>query len=111
MTIFFFSILVGRLEEEKRGSTYYDFVYMLFVLFIGCNVLEHIVNMYGYYIVSASFCMGLYYIFSKKNPDEQIQIFFVFSIKARYFPWAMMIMDFLEGGSIVSPLIGIGVGH
>jgi len=32
-------------------------------------------------------------------------------IKAQYFPWVIMLMNFAQGGNIISDLLGIGIGH
>lgn len=113
-------MLAGRLEESRKGNNYYNYLWMIFYIFCACNVLEYIISWNGHYILAKSFCMALYYVFSKENPQEQIYIMFVFSVKgnfsickliAAYFPWAITLIDFLSGGSIWSPLMGIAVGH
>jgi len=111
MEIFFFGMLAGRLEETRKGANYWNYLWMLFYIFSACNVLEYIISWNSYYILANSFCMALYYIFSKENPQEQIFIMFVFSVKATYFPWAITLINFLSGGSVWSDLLGIGVGH
>merc|ERR1711920_810987 len=88
-----------------------EFCWMLTYIFVLGNVVEYLINWSGYYILSASFCMALFYVFSKKHPNQKISFFFMLQIKAQYFPWVIMLLNFAQGGNIVSDLLGIGIGH
>lgn len=111
MDVYFFGLLAGRLEEEKLGTFYHDYLWMLVYVFVACNLVEYILCWNSYYILANSFSMALYYIFSKKNPNEKIFLFFIFSVKASYFPWAITALAFLQGASVWSELVGIAIGH
>lgn len=84
---------------------------MIFYIFCVANVLEYLINWNGHYLLSSSFCMALYYIFSKKDPMKKISFFFMLQIKAQYFPWVIMLLNFAQGGNVISDLLGIGIGH
>jgi len=54
--------------------------------------------------------MALFFIYSKKYPNTPISFMFMLKVKAQYFPWVIMLMNFAQGGNIISDLLGIGIG-
>jgi hypothetical protein len=56
--------------------------------------------------------MFLVYVSCNKNPEGQLGLMFIpITIPARYFPWALMGLHVLMGGSPIADLVGIVCGH
>ncbi|KAF6157068.1 hypothetical protein GIB67_041529 [Kingdonia uniflora] len=53
----------------------------------------------------------LLYVWSRKFPTAQVNIFSIVSLKAFYLPWAMLALDVIFGSPIMPDLLGIMAGH
>lgn len=109
--LYFFSMASSRLEQTYAPTRYGDFFYMLLFMGLVCILGETVVN-YGDHIwLSKSFVMAITYVFCKRNPSERMRLMFMFDIKAAYLPFALLVLEVIQGGSFWSPLIGIAAGH
>ena len=111
LDLYFFSITCGRMEQQYRPNKYGEFFYMILFLVILTYIIEIAINWNGYALLATCFKMALTYIFCKRNPNERMMLFFVFTIKAAYLPFGLLVIDLLQGGSIWSLVAGIAVGH
>lgn len=111
--IYFFAITAGRLELEYRPSRYPDFFIVILFNAVGCLLIELLMNWGGWVLLSTSFVMSLTYIFCKRNPNEQIMLFFIFTCKTAYLPFALLVIEFFQSQGAIpwSSIIGIAVGH
>ncbi|KAL8519585.1 hypothetical protein ACS0TY_010502 [Phlomoides rotata] len=53
----------------------------------------------------------LLYAWSREFPNANINLYGLVTLKAFYFPWAMLCLDVIFGSPIVPDFLGIIVGH
>merc|ERR1719352_386107 len=53
----------------------------------------------------------LVYLWSRENAEQVLSIFGLFNVQAFYFPWVLVAIRVLMGGSPVQDLCGIFAGH
>eukprot|EP00826_Nyctotherus_ovalis_P058540 TRINITY_DN8053_c0_g1_i11.p1 TRINITY_DN8053_c0_g1~~TRINITY_DN8053_c0_g1_i11.p1 ORF type:complete len:108 (-),score=5.33 TRINITY_DN8053_c0_g1_i11:249-572(-) len=51
------------------------------------------------------------YIWCKKVPDIQLNVFFFFRIRATFLPWFMLILQIVFKGEVLHAIFGIIAGH
>ena len=80
-------------------------------------LIEYLTQAYYYgspmpvLVMQRSFLMSLCYIWSKLNPNAQINLYGMIQVSGAVFPFAMVLMEIVQGGSIRLNLLGILVGH
>jgi Derlin-2/3 len=85
--------------------------YLLMLVFGAAALL--LLNCYlGYYVLGGSLVSMVTYLWSCREPHALVS-FWGFTLQAMYLPWALAALSFLMGGTsaMISPLMGIGVGH
>lgn len=85
--------------------------YLLMLVFGAAALL--LLNCYlGYYVLGGSLVSMVTYLWSCREPHALVS-FWGFTLPAMYLPWALAALSFLMGGTsaMISPLMGIGVGH
>jgi hypothetical protein len=94
-------------EEEFAGRPA-DFAWLITVVVF----VLHLVGgfLLGAPILSFGYIMALVWIFCKRHEEAQLSIY-MFSFKASFFPWALMLFHLCLGMSIVDDLVGIVAGH
>lgn len=110
LEMYIFSLLVGRLEMSYAPNRYADWWYMLLILGLICLLGETVMSWHEVALMSKSFVMALTYVFCKRNPHEKMMLMFMITCKASYLPFAQVVIDLLQGGNIISPIIGIVAG-
>eukprot|EP01113_Clastostelium_recurvatum_P034225 TRINITY_DN4615_c0_g1_i1.p1 TRINITY_DN4615_c0_g1~~TRINITY_DN4615_c0_g1_i1.p1 ORF type:complete len:256 (-),score=28.80 TRINITY_DN4615_c0_g1_i1:87-806(-) len=85
-----------------------DYVFML--LFGGSILLAFGLFM-GYPIVGIGLILMLIYVWSRKNPNENMTFMFGLRFKSAYLPWVLIGFSLLMGGNPVLELAGVIVGH
>lgn len=82
---------------------------MLFVY--GCTAIHLIASYFKFVLLSHALTMMLVYVWSRRSPDEHLQLWGVLPLAAPWFPWVVLAMDALLGASVQVDLIGLAVGH
>jgi Derlin-2/3 len=90
------------------GGTSADFLWMVM---IGTALLWPIAYYFQIFVLSQPMVYMIMYVWSRRFPDEQRNMFGVFSLKVAYIPWFYVAIHVLMGNSITPILIGIAVGH
>lgn len=99
----------SKLEKDTFGGRSADYVFMLLFGSFFMLIAAYFLSMP---IVSYTLLMYIIYVWCNLNTNAHLSLFMIpFQIPARYFPWAFMMFHVLLGGSIVSDLIGIVIGH
>ena len=80
------------------------------MLIYGGIVLLIIAHFFDFYILSDSILYMIMYVWSRKDPDAQMNIY-GFRFRGAYLPWIYLLIKMVMGNDIIQPLIGIGVGH
>lgn len=89
------------------GGNSADFIYMIV---LSAPVFLTIAHFYNFYILSQSLLYMIIYVWSRREPDAQLNIMGV-RFKAIYLPWIYELINMVMAQDIVMPLIGIAVGH
>ena len=55
--------------------------------------------------------MSLVYIYCKRNPNQRFQFLFIIMVKAKYFPLAYILLQYVLGANILDLFVGRFVGH
>eukprot|EP01027_Heterolobosea_sp_BB2_P014826 GEZU01021272.1.p1 GENE.GEZU01021272.1~~GEZU01021272.1.p1 ORF type:complete len:287 (-),score=44.97 GEZU01021272.1:492-1244(-) len=106
---FFFFINYSTYTENSFDGRTADYAFMLT---FGAAVMTIAGLILGQPLLSFSFLMMLVYIYCRKFPNVQLSLPFIpVRVPAKYFPWALMGLHMMMGGSIVTDLIGILTGH
>lgn len=100
-----------RYEQEPYNTGAYgtsaDYLWMLIV---GILALYALSLVFGLYYLAEPFLFYILYVCSRRNAEGQTS-FFGFKFKTLYVPWVNVAYRLLIGGSLMGPLLGIGVGH
>ncbi|KAK9099205.1 hypothetical protein Syun_026250 [Stephania yunnanensis] len=111
-----FSVLIARarygvqLEKGPFEGRTADFLWMM--IFGGFSLLAlSIIPVLWSPFLGVSLVFMLLYVWSREFPNAQINLYGLVTLKAFYFPWAMLVLDVLFGQSLVPDLLGIVAGH
>ncbi|CCW60839.1 unnamed protein product [Phytomonas sp. EM1] len=96
-------------NNEIRGITNKpaDFVFMLFLLTL---TLGFIGGFIGIPWTGHSLILALCWIHCKRNTADRI-LFLGFECRSAYFPWVLVIFEFILAQSLLPNLLGVFVGH
>ncbi|TVU17119.1 hypothetical protein EJB05_33134, partial [Eragrostis curvula] len=109
--IFAFRARYGvQLEQGAFGRRTADFLWMMIFGAISLLVLSAIPLLESYYLGIPMVSM-LLYVWSRENPNAQINIYGLVPLRSFYLPWVMLGLDVIFGSSILPGLMGIMVGH
>lgn len=53
----------------------------------------------------------LLYLWSKMSPETPVSLFGLIKFKAMYLPFMLMALDVVQGGGIITDIVGILAGH
>ncbi|KAL7696967.1 hypothetical protein N2W54_005191 [Lotmaria passim] len=107
MTIATFVTYVKNNEEYDFKDKTADLVYMFLVVIAALSAVGLYFNLY---VTSFSFLMALCWIFCKRHPEQQLELF-GFAFRSAVFPWALMALHFVMGGGLMADFLGVVVGH
>lgn len=82
---------------------------MLFVY--GAFAIHVIAYYFKFVFLSHALTMMIVYVWSRRSPDEHLQLWGVLPLAAPWFPWVVLAMDALLGASVQVDLVGLAVGH
>lgn len=107
MTTFMLATYLNNNETRHFANKPVDFLWMLFLLMVSLGGLGATLS---WYLTSSSLLLALCWIFCKRNPADRI-VFWGFEFSAAYFPWVLLVFNFMVSHSIYPELVGIAVGH
>ncbi len=99
-----------RLEEHfylRRSAEY------LCMLLVGAAAMCGLSIWVDMPFLSYSFTIMILYLWSRRYPEESLQIYWLFTVKAPAFPYVMLVISYLLGSwyNALLDLLGIAVGH
>jgi len=100
-------VVYQRRHEEDFGARMSDHIFMLLFLWVLYLPLSYLFSMLA---PSFALTMSLIWIWCKRHEEAMLSIY-GFSFKAQYFPWVMILLHLVMGGSIADDIIGIIAGH
>ena len=89
------------------GGSTADFIFM--ILF-AMAILLTVAYIFQFLVLSESILYVIMYVWSRREPDAQLNIF-GFRFKAIYLPWVYLMIKLVMGQDLILPFIGIVVGH
>lgn len=99
-----------QLEKGPFDRRTADFLWMMIFGAFTLLVLSAIPIFWSPFL-GISLVFMLLYVWSREFPNAQINIYGLVSLKAFYFPWAMLALDVIFGSPLVPDLLGIIAGH
>ena len=105
-----FLVRYGRELEAKRfEGRASDFLWCL--MGIGLIQIAVAFVMGSMPFLSSAMLSSIVYLWSREYSEQVLNIFGLFQVQGFYFPWVLMAMHVLMGGSPIADLVGIGSGH
>uniref|UniRef100_A0A7S1PJ09 Derlin n=1 Tax=Percolomonas cosmopolitus TaxID=63605 RepID=A0A7S1PJ09_9EUKA len=97
-----------RLEEHSFHNKHADFLVM--ILF-ACTMMLLIAPLLNLPFLSHSLIVMILYVWSRRNPTEQLRLYGLFLIPASYLPYILLGISILMGNGIWVDILGMLVGH
>jgi len=112
-----FPFLINMMFLVRYGSSVEKDIFLnepadyLWMLIIGGVLLLIPGYLVPLKILGMGLIMMIIYYWSRKNPDIGMSFIFGFRFQAFYFPWVLIGFRILLGGSPISEICGVVVGH
>jgi Derlin-2/3 len=106
--IYFLYFYSRRLEEHSFHRKSADFLYM--ILF-GVVCMLIIAPMLQLPFMSHALVIMLLYVWSRRNPHEQLRLYGLFTVGAGYLSYILLLLGLMMGVNPTVDLVGIFVGH
>jgi len=98
----------ASVERNTFGNNIAD--YLCFILF-SAGLLMIPAYLLELRILGESLILAIVYVWSRKNPNNQMNLMGMFNFESIYFPWVLIGFRLLMGGSPMAELMGVLVGH
>jgi Derlin-2/3 len=99
-------------EAAKFGSNIADAITMLGVGMGSIMALDLVLpSIFGAAIHGPSLIFMLIYLWSKQNPNSMVSFFGLIQFQAVYLPFGLLAIEFVQGASPVTGILGILAGH
>jgi len=108
MLLYFLYQYCRRLEEADYQGKPADMAYMLMVLFSTTIAVGLVMNMGVLFKVPI---IAVIYVWCNLNKDQIVPFYFGLKVPAQYLPWVLCLFSMVVGGSGMTELLGIFVGH
>ena len=115
---FFIMVYISckSLEQNSiRHRRYAQFIMMIIYMLIILNIVDLIAYLVFKIAVSFTLChqliLSFVYVDSKREPQKNVLFMYIFKIKNCYYPYALIVLNIVSGGSIYDNIIGIIVGN
>ncbi|XP_020394798.1 derlin-1.2 isoform X1 [Zea mays] len=102
-----YGVMLEKGAFDKRTA---DFLWMMIFGAISLLVLS-VIPQLNTYVLGLPMVSMLVYVWSRENPNAQINIYGILQLKAFYLPWVMLLLDVIFGSPLMPGLLGIMVGH
>ena len=108
MAVFFLLRYTKELETKRFQGRIADFVWAIFLM---AATLTLIAFFAGFMLLSQPLLTAIVYLWSREFADSVLSVFGLFQVQGFYWPWVLVAIRVLMGGSPVDDLLGIFVGH
>lgn len=98
-----------QLEQCKFAGRSADYAVCLALCSAVLTVVTAFVD--GLPFLAPALLSSLTYLWSRLNPTQPISIFGMLTVQAFYFPWVLVMITVVMGGSPVPNILGIVAGH
>jgi Derlin-2/3 len=109
MSIFFLVRYTKELEIRRFEGRTADFLWAM--LFMGALQAAVAYVLGGIPFLSQAMLSALVYLWSREHADTVLSVFGLFNVQGFYWPWVLVALRVLMGGSPIDDLVGIFSGH
>ncbi|CAD6334399.1 unnamed protein product [Miscanthus lutarioriparius] len=102
-----YGVMLEKGAFDKRTA---DFLWAMIFGAISLLVVS-VIPIFNTYALGIPMVSMLVYVWSRENPNAQINIYGLVQLRAFYLPWVMLLLDMIFGSSLKPGLLGIMVGH
>jgi len=108
-SMFFLVRYSAQLEEGKFAGRSADYAVCLVLCASLLTAATALVD--GLPFLAPALLSSVVYLWARLNPTQPLSIFGLFTVQAFYFPWVLVAMTVLMGGSPLPNILGIVAGH
>ena len=109
MSMFFLVRYTKELEVRRFEGRTGDFVWAMFLMGMIQAAAAYMLG--GIPFLSQAMLSALVYVWSREYADTVLSVFGLFNVQGFYWPWVLVALRVLMGGSPIDDLIGIFSGH
>jgi len=102
-----YGVMLEKGAFDRRTA---DFLWMMIFGAISLLVVS-VIPLFNTYTLGVPMVNMLVYVWSRENPNAQINIYGLVQLRAFYLPWVMLLLDVIFGSPLMGGLLGIMVGH
>jgi hypothetical protein len=100
-------VMYMKQQEDEHVGRRADFIWMLAIVGSALQLIAFVADMQ---LLAFAFTMSLVWIWCQRHEDQQLKIY-MFTFRAKIFPWALVGFHLLLGQSVFDDLAGIAAGH
>jgi len=109
--MYFFTSFSSKLENNEIFQESGDYLFFLLLMIFGVGFFGLIISWpMGIPVLGPSWVYAIIYYWSRREPYSNLS-FFSFSIKAYQFPFCLMFVQMIMGGSIWGDIVGLAAAH
>lgn len=97
------------LEQARFQGRSADYVWCLATCAVVLTIVSAILG--GFPFLAPALLSAIVYLWARISPTQPLSIFGLFTVQAFYFPWVLVMITVLMGGSPIPNLLGILAGH
>lgn len=105
---YFLYFYCRRLEEHHYHQASADF---LFMILLGAAAMLSIAPFLALPFLSHSLVIMVLYVWSRRNPHEQLQLYGLFTVGASYLAYVLVALGIMMGQHPLVDILGIVIGH
>mmetsp|Transcript_25839 Transcript_25839/g.66813 ORF Transcript_25839/g.66813 Transcript_25839/m.66813 type:complete len:231 (+) Transcript_25839:93-785(+) len=97
------------LEQSRFQGRSADYVWCLAACAVVLTLASSLLG--GFPFLAPAMLSSIVYLWSRISPTQPLSIFGLFTVQSFYFPWVLVMITVLMGGSPIPNLLGILAGH
>jgi len=109
MSLFFLIRYTKELEAKRFEGRTADFLWAMAIMGAVQAVVAYVLG--GLPFLSQAMLSAIVYVWSREFADTVLSVFGLFNVQGFYWPWVLVALRVLMGGSPVLDLVGILSGH
>ena len=109
MSMFFLVRYTKELETKRFEHRTADFLWAMMLMGAIMILVAFLVT--GSPVLSQAMLSAIVYIWSREYAETVLSVFGLFQVQGFYWPWVLVALRMLMGGSPVDDLVGIFAGH
>lgn len=99
-----------QLEKEFNGKTAH-FLWILMFAGVSFMVINYLLFHNGMGVLCLPLVFFVVYVFCRRHAEQKASVFGLFTVPLGLWPWFLLFLTALMGGSVVPQFLGMCVGH